>query len=239
MLIWSLSSDIYRFKVFLKDSSMDKISFHNQEIKHVTYSSRLEKVISYDSSFKAVIWDINTLQSCQVIMFNSFVQRIFSFEKEPKMLALGVESFLLEKVGLTEFLGEFLLWEVVYDPSIKRFIAITNHDVRVLDFLDGSLQKLYVHKKKDLLQNPDFFEAVQTRHSQNLFLAMDANQQFCLYNFKTMEKMKEVHSLEDHKKESPSAFFFIKEMELLAVGYFDSKIKGQFDIVKIVTSSYI
>ena len=227
MLIWSLSSDIYRFKIFLNDNSMDKISFHSKEIEHVSYSVRLEKVISYDTSHKVVIWDINTMKSCQVLLFDGSVHRIFPFQKEPKMIALGSTSYMLEKIGLNEHFGDFILWEAIYDPYMKRFCIITNQDVRILDFIDGKLLKLFVHDRKDLVQDHKFFEAIQNKHGRDYFLAMNNTHQFCLYNFKTVEQIKEIHSPDKHKNETPSAFYYIRELELLAIGYLNSKIQGR------------
>ena len=227
MLIWSLSSDIYRFRVFLKDSAMDKISLHNSEIMHVCYSSRLEKVISYDKSNKAVVWDINNLKCCQVLIFQSDIMWMFPMTSQPQIVAIGPNSHLLEKVGLTEFLGDFTLWSATYDSNSKRFLVITNHEVRYLNFLNGELEKVFIHQRKDIYPNAKFHKMVKLRQGQKMFLSLNSQKQFCLYNFRTMQLHKTIHSAEEHKHESPSAFFFIRELELLAVGYVESKIKGK------------
>lgn len=205
---------------------MDKISFHSEEIMHVNYSAQLEKVFSYDKSQKTIIWNINTLEVTQILLFDNPITAIFPFAKETKVLALGSESFLLEKEGLSECLGEFILWDIVYDQTIKRFIVITNHDVRIIDYLDGSLQKLFVHNRKDLINDTKYFSVVNSRNNLYMFLAMNNSSQFSLFNCKTLEKIKNVHGIDKNKKQVPTAFYFISDLELLAVGYSDSKIKG-------------
>lgn len=227
MLIWSLYSDIFRFGVFLKDSTMDKISLHKSEIMHVCYSSRLEKVISYDKSNKAVVWDINTLKCCQVLIFESVISRLYPFHSQSQVVALGPSSFLLEKVGLTEFLGDFRLWSATYDSNSKRFLVITNHEVRYLNFLNGELEKIFIHQREDIFHNRKFQQMVKLRQGQKMFLSLNTQKQFCLYNFRTMQLYKTIHSVEEHRHETPSAFYFIRELELLAVGYIESKIKGE------------
>lgn len=226
MLIWSLSSDIYRFRVFLKDSQMDKISLHNNEIMHVSYSERLEKVISYDKSNKAVVWDINTLKSCQILIFENSINYLFPLRGSSQVLAIGSSSFLLEKVGLTEFLGDFTLWGATYDPNSKRFLVLTNQEVRYLNFLKGDMERVFIHQRTDIYPNHKFHAMVKLRQGQQMFLSLNSQKQFCLYNYRTMQLYKAVHSIEEHKNETPSSFFFIRELELLAVGYVESKIKG-------------
>jgi WD40 repeat protein len=206
---------------------MDKISLHNNEIMHVSYSTRLEKVISYDKAHKAIVWDINTLKSCQVLIFESNINYLFPLQSNAQVLAIGSSSFLLEKVGLSEFLGDFSLWGATYDPNSKRFLVITNQEVRYLNFLKGDLERVFIHQRTDIYPNNKFHKMVKLRQGQQMFLSLNSQKQFCLYNFRTMQLYKAIHSADEHKHETPSAFFFIRELELLAVGYVESKIKGR------------
>lgn len=226
MLFWSTSPLIYRFSTLQKEGTMNLVSFHSQEIKQVCYSKHLEKVISCDESFKAVVWDINSLQRCQVVVFDHTVERLFSFKAKPQIICLGSESFLMEKVRLADYLGEFYLWEAHYDATLKKFIVITNHDVRYLDFIDGEIGRVLVHCNQDIIADTKFFHATKERKKNNCFVAMAKGKQFCLFNSKTMEFFKSVHAVEENSNDIASVMHFITGLDLLAVGYYNSKIKG-------------
>lgn len=241
MLFWSTSPLIYRFSTLQKEGSMNLVSFHSQEIRQVSYSKHLEKVISVDESFKAVVWDINSLQRCQVIVFDHTVEKLFSFKSSPQVISLGSESFLLEKVRLADFLGEFYLWEAHYDSTLKKFVVITNHDVRYLDFIDGEIGRVLVHCNKEIIADTKFFHATKERKKNNCFVAMGRGRQFCLYNSKTMEYFKAVHAVDENSQDVASCMHFISGLDLLAVGYYNSKIKGKkiIYIFLIITSQRI
>jgi WD40 repeat protein len=227
MLIWSLSVEIYRFKILLKDKGMDRICLHTQPIELVTYLDNLEKVLSYDSSKKAVVWDINTLSKCQVIVFEQSVKQFFPFKSSPSVLVLGSETFILEKIRLSDHFGEFLLFEVVFDFSLKRFLVLTNQEIRYLDYIDGGLQKISIHNCRNLILQEKFLEVIKTSQGHNYILGLNENQQFSLYNLNTLEKIRDVHLKNETHNENPSCIFFINELDLLAVGYEESKIKGR------------
>ena len=218
--------EIYRFKILLKDKGMDQISLHSHPIERVTYMERLEKVLSYDRSRKAVVWDINTLNKCQVIVFEHQVNRFFSFCTEPSILVLGSQTFLLEKVGLADHFGEFLLFEVVFDFSLKRFLILTNQEIRYLDYIDGGLQKISIHNCRNFIFQEKFLRAITTSQGHSFILGFNENRQFSLYNLNTLEKVRDVQSEQENRNENPSCIYFIDDLDLLAVGYEESKIKG-------------
>lgn len=135
---------------------------------------------------------------------------------------------MLEKVRLSDHFGEFLLFEVVFDYSLKRFLVLTNQEIRYLDYIDGGLEKICIHSRRDLILEDKFLQAIKTSQGHDYILGLNEHKQFSLYNLNTFEKVREVHSLDENLKENPSCMFFIKDLDLLAVGYEESKIKGEF-----------
>jgi WD40 repeat protein len=216
---------------------MDKISHHTQPVELITYLERLEKVFSYDSSQKLIIWDINSLAKIQVLIFHQKVQQFFPFKKKASILTMGGETMLLEKVHLRDHFGEFLLLEIVFDYTLKRFLVLTNQEIRYLDYIDGGLQKISIHSRKDLIQEDKFLQAIRTSQGHDYIIGLNENKQFGLYNLNTFEKVREVHSVDPNMKENPSCVFFIEDLDLLAVGYEESKIKGRVTGVSGDTSS--
>lgn len=207
---------------------MQRFTGHHHEVRHVSYSNKLDKVISCDLGFRVIVWDLHSFETSQVIIFESSVERIFPLQNRSSLITLGAESFWLEKVSLQDHLGHFFLWDVVYDQILKKIVVITNHDVRFLDYLDGHLERVQIHRNKEIYADPNYFYSCRTKHKNHMFFAMTQTYQFCKYNAKTMGLESRIHTPNKNDKDVPTSFLFIKHVDLFVVGYKSSKIKSRY-----------
>lgn len=228
LLFWCSSPTIYRFNTAIKETSMRRFTGHHHEVRHVSYSKNLEKVISCDLGFRVIVWDLYSFNTSQVLIFESSVERIFPLQNRCSLLTLGAESYWLEKVSLQDHLGQFFLWDVVYDQILKKIVVITNHDVRFRDYVDGHLERVQIHRNEEIYADPRFFYSCRSKHKNHSFFAMTQDFQFCRFNAKTMGLETRIHAPNESEDDVPTAFYFIKEVDLFVVGYKSSKIKSNF-----------
>lgn len=246
VLFWGFSNDFVMFYSTEWVSNSKRICLHNNEIQKVEFFASRSTFISVDVKGVVILWSLNNFIKSQTFSLNSSVNSISILEDQSKILFFTKNGAMFaEGLMLKTYFAHLKILSFTYINSIRKFLLITNRDIRLIDTITGEVTSLIANLDHNIKESIKCVEpslnfsktpkpgvAEQGMDPNFLILLTEYDNSASLFSLKNYQKLSKVISKrsvqegdKDEQIEIVSIVKFLPFFDCFAVGYSNSFVK--------------
>ena len=216
VIFWGYSN---YFKIFYCNNLSGKpesVTLHNFEINNCCYIKNQDKIISIDIKNNIVIWDPSTYEKKQILLPKINIKNLVIFQNKSSGLLFTSEgAYCIEIEGYNKYKENLKIISFSYNKNMRKFIMITNKDIRFIGIFKGELEYFVSNPREDNLPNSNMLKLIPIKENEekNNF----KNYQNFLLNNENVLPKKEIEKIIMVNKENEISIYSLKDFEKIKI----------------------
>ena len=215
IIFWGYSN---YFKIFYCNNlggKPESISLHNFEINNCCYIKNQDKIISIDIKNHIIIWDPSTYEKKQILLPKINIKNLVIFQNKSSGLLFSSEgAYCIEIEGYNKYKENLKIISFSYNKNMRKFIMITNKDIRFIGIFKGELEYFVSNPREDNLPNSNMLKLIPIKENEEKNFK---NYQNFLLNNENILAKKEIEKIIMVNKENEISIYSIKDFEKIKI----------------------